>query len=505
MENSTQRRLDELKAHLREVDDLRSVGSLLAWDQATYMPEAGAAARARQIATVEALAHEKATAAAIGHLLDELQPYADALPYDHDDAALLRVARRNYERATRVPTSFAAEVAGHVTESFSVWAEARPANDFARVRPYLEKTLDLSRRYADFFPGYQHIADPLIDSADYGMSAATIGPLFEELRQALTPLVKAISAQPQVDDSCLHQHFPAAGQRAFGEAVIRDYGYDFRRGRQDTTHHPFMTKFASGDVRITTRFDESDLGGGLFSTLHEAGHALYELGIDPAFDGTPLNEGTSAGVHESQSRLWENQVGRSATFWQRYYGDLQRTFPEQLAGVSVEQFYAAVNRVEPSLIRTEADEVTYNLHVIIRFGLELDLLDGKLAIADLPEAWHARYAESLGLRAPDDRDGVLQDVHWYGGLIGGAFQGYTLGNIMAAQFYARALAAHPEIPAEIGQGRFATLHGWLRTNIYQHGSKFTASELLERVTGGPLTLAPYLQYLQTKYGALYGL
>lgn len=505
MEARIERKLEELRALLWEVDDLRAIGSVLAWDQATYMPEAGATARAHQLETLEGLTHAKATAPAIGHLLDELQPYADGLPYDHDDAALLRVARRDFERATKVPSSFAAQVAGHATASFSVWAEARPANDFARVRPYLEKTLEMSRRYADFFPGYVHIADPLIDAADYGMSAATIGPLFEELRQALTPLVKAIGERPQVDDSCLHQHFPAAGQRTFGEAVIRDYGYDFRRGRQDTTHHPFMTKFASGDVRITTRFDENDLGGGLFSTLHEAGHALYELGINPAYEGTPLNQGTSAGVHESQSRLWENQVGRSRTFWDRYYAQLQGIFPAQLGSVPVEQFYAAVNRVQPSLIRTEADEVTYNLHVIIRFGLELELLEGKLTIADLPEAWHARYKESLGLAAADDRNGVMQDVHWYGGLIGGAFQGYTLGNIMAAQFYAAALAVHPEIPEQIGQGQFATLHGWLRENIYQHGSKFTANELLQRATGRPLTLAPYLQYLNTKYGAIYEL
>lgn len=505
METSTQRKLEELRAHLSEINDLRSASAILSWDQATYMPEAAAPARARQMATLEEITHAKATAPAIGHLLDELQPYADSLPYDHDDAALLRVTRRQYERATKVPTSFAARLAGHMAESYAVWAEARPQNDFARVKPYLAKTLDMSRQFADFFPGYAHIADPLIDMSDYGMSAAIVGPLFEELRQALTPLVQAIAARPQVDNSCLHQHYPIAGQRTFGEGVIRDYGYDFRRGRQDTTHHPFMTKFATDDVRITTRFDEEDLSSALFSTLHESGHALYELGIDPGFEGTPLNEGTSAGVHESQSRLWENQVGRSEPFWQHYYASLQEVFPAQLASVPVETFYAAVNRVEPSLIRTEADEVTYNLHVIIRFGLELDLLEGKLSIDDLPETWHARYQESLGLHAPDDRDGVMQDVHWYGGLVGGAFQGYTLGNIMAAQFYAAALAAHPEIPAEIGLGRFTTLHGWMHENIYRHGSKFTAAELLERATGGPLTLAPYLGYLRTKYGAIYGL
>ena len=282
-------------------------------------------------------------------------------------------------------------------------------------------------------------------------------------------------------------------------------GYDFNRGRQDKTHHPFMTKFGPGDVRITTRIDENDLSGGLFSTIHEAGHALYEQGIDPAYDGTPLDTGTSAGVHESQSRLWENIVGRSARFWQYYYPKLATAFPEQLGDVSEEAFYRAINKVQPSLIRTEADEVTYNLHVIIRFGLELDLLEGKLSVADLPEAWHARYQESLGVRAPDDRDGVLQDVHWYSGPIGGSFQGYTLGNIMAAQFYAAALTAHPEIPRQIAQGQFDTLHAWLRDNIYRHGSKFTAAELLPRVTGSPLTLKPYLIYLRTKYAEIYGL
>ncbi len=239
--------------------------------------------------------------------------------------------------------------------------------------------------------------------------------------------------------------------------------------------------------------------------MHETGHALYEMGINQAYEGTPLDTGTSAGVHESQSRLWENIVGRSARFWECFYPQLRDTFPEQLQDISEDQFYRAVNKVEPSLIRTEADEVTYNLHVIIRFGLELDLLEGKLAVADLPEAWRSRYQESLGVHASDDRDGVLQDVHWFGGPIGGVFQGYTLGNIMAAQFYAAALQAHPEIPREIGQGKFETLHEWLRTNIYQHGSKYTASELLQRVTGSPLTLQPYLTYLRLKYGDLYQL
>jgi carboxypeptidase Taq len=500
----TQQKLDELVVRLRKVSDITSAAAVLNWDQSTYMPPAGAPSRARQMAALEGLAHEAATDTAIGRLLDELQPYADSLPPDHDDAALLRVSRRSYERRTKVPAEFAAAFAGHMAESYSQWAVARPANDFRGVQGALEKTLDMSRQYAGFFPGYQHIADPLIDANDYGMSAAQIRPLFEELRRQLSPLVKAIGAAPQVDDRVLHHHYPEALQAQVGNAIVADLGFDFNRGRQDKTHHPFMTKFAWGDVRITTRYNETDLGDGLFSSIHETGHALYELGIDQKYEGTPLDTGTSAGVHESQSRLWENIVGRSRGFWEYYLPKVAAIFPEQLAGVGAEEFYRAVNKSQPSLIRTDADEVTYNLHVIIRFGLELDLLEGKLAVADLPEAWHAAYVEGLGVRAPDDRDGVLQDVHWYAGTIGGVFQGYTLGNIMASQFYAAALKAHPEIPGEIRQGQFGTLHTWLRENIYRHGSKYTANELLQNVTGGPLSLAPYLEYLRTKYGTIYG-
>ncbi|MBP1704189.1 MAG: carboxypeptidase Taq, partial [Chloroflexi bacterium] len=294
-------------------------------------------------------------------------------------------------------------------------------------------------------------------------------------------------------------------QLSFATEVARQIGYDFERGRIDKTHHPFMTKFSLGDIRITTRVQEDYLGENLFSVIHEAGHAMYELGIRMDLEGTPLANGTSAGVHESQSRTWENLVGRSFGFWEYFYPRLQQTFPEQLGKVSLETFYKAINKVERSLIRTDADEVTYNLHVMLRFDLELALLDGRLAVRDLPEAWHARYQSDLGIRAPDDRDGVLQDVHWYGGWIGGAFQGYTIGNILGAQFYQSALQAHPEIPAEIAKGQFDTLRGWLIENIYKHGRKYSTAELVERVTGGPIRIDPYISYLKNKYGALYQL
>jgi carboxypeptidase Taq len=376
---------------------------------------------------------------------------------------------------------------------------ARPANDFAAVRPLLEKTLDYSRRLSNCFSGYDHIADPLIDFADEGMKAETIRSLFAELRAQLVPLLRQVLEQPAVDDRCLYQYFPEEAQRAFGEMVIGQLGYDFTRGRQDKTYHPFMTKFSLGDVRITTRFQPDYMGDGLFSTIHEAGHAMYEQGIDLSFEGTPLANGTSAGIHESQSRLWENVIGRSRVFWAHYYPQLQAAFPEQLGHVPVETFYRAINKVQPSLIRTEADQMTYDLHVMIRFDLELALLEGTLEVRDLPEAWRARYQSDLGIVSPDDRDGVLQDVHWYAGTIGGAFQGYTLGNIMSALFYQQALLAHPEIPSEVGRGDFGTLLGWLRENIYRHGAKYTADELIERVTGGPLTIEPYVAYLRGKF------
>ena len=504
MDTNLQAKWDEFLTRTREIYDLTAVGALMGWDQSTYMPAKGGAARGRQLALLERLTHERRTDLALGRLLDDLQPYADSLPPDDDRAAMLREARRSYERAVRIPAGFAAAFAEHMSDSFMAWIEARPANNFAAVQPYLQKTLDMSREMSHYLGTSGHVADPLIDLADQGFTVAELRPLFATLGAALTSLVKQIGERPQVDNSILHRHYPKAGQLAYGEQVARAFGYDFQRGRQDETHHPFMTKFGHDDVRITTRVDEHDLGNALFGTMHETGHALYELGIDPAYASTVLDAGTSSGVHESQSRLWENLVGRSAGFWQHYFPSLQAAFPEQLAGVSAEAFYHAVNRVEPSLIRTEADEVTYNLHVIIRFGLELDLLEGKLAIADLPEAWHARYTDALGVRAPSDVDGVMQDVHWYGGPIGGSFQGYTLGNIMAAQFYAAALAVHPGIEQEIGRGEFGTLHTWLRENVYRHGARYAPGDLLLRATGQPLTVGPYLEYLRAKFSGIYG-
>lgn len=500
-----EKRYQKLKRRLQEINDLNAVNALLSWDQSTYMPAGGAAARGRQQATIGRLSHEKFTDPKIGKLLDKLAPWAETLPYDSEEASLIRLTRRNYDQSVKVPAQLIAALSEHGAASYQVWAKARPENDFKAVRPYLEKTLDYSREIANCFPGYDHIADPLIDFADPGMKAESVRTVFADLRKALVPIVKAITDKAPADDSCLHQSFPEDAQLAFGWQIAQDYGYDITRGRQDKTHHPFMTKFSLGDVRITTRIKENDLSEALFSTLHETGHALYEQGIDMSLEGTPLADGTSAGVHESQSRLWENLVGRSRGFWQHYYPRLQATFPAQLKDVSLDTFYQAINKVQRSLIRTDADEVTYNLHVMIRFDLELALLEGTAEVKDLPELWNGRYQSDLGLQASSDGDGVLQDVHWYGGIIGGVFQGYTLGNIMSSLFYNEALKAHPAIPSQIQHGEFGTLHNWLKENIYSHGSKFTANELIERVTGQPLTIDPYIAYLKQKFGDLYDL
>jgi carboxypeptidase Taq len=502
---SEETRLAELKKRLLEISDLDSAAAVLSWDQATYMPAGGAPARGRQGATLSRLAHAKFTDPALGRLLDGLAKYAERLPDTSDDAGLIRVVRRDYDKAVRVPADFVARWSEHGSASYDAWTRARPADDFAAMRPFLEKGLGFSRAYAEFMRPYQHIADPLIDDLDEGMTVAGLRMLLEALRSELVPIVRAIAEQPAAADACLRGHFSEAKQIEFGFLIIKRFGYDLERGRLDKTHHPFCTKFSSGDVRITTRVKENDLGEALFSTLHEAGHALYEQGVSAAYEGTRMGSGVSMGVHESQSRLWENMVGRSRGFWEHFYPRLCDAFPQPFVKVPLEAFYRAINKVERSLIRTDADEVTYNLHIMLRFGLELDLLEGRLKVKDLPEAWRARFEADFGLTPPDDRDGCLQDVHWYGGRVGGAFQSYTIGNILSAQFYAAALKAHPEIPLQMAEGEFGSLHGWLKRRLYRHGRKFKPDDIVRRATGKAMSIGPYMAYLRAKYGELYRL
>ena len=497
---SAEQMLVELKQRLREISDLNAAGHVLNWDQATYMPEGGAGDRGRQLATLYRLAHERMVAPALGTLIDALAHHGESLPYDFDEASLIRVARREYQKRIKVRPDHIARATAHDSASYDAWTRAWPANDFAAMVPYLERTLDLSREYSSYFAPYKHIADPHIDDADEGMTVASTHKLFRELKRQLVPMVRAICEQPAADDSSLRQTFAKAAQFDFALHVAESLGYDLKRGRLDLTYHPFCSRFSAGDVRITTRVSENDFGDALFSTLHEAGHAMYEQGISAALDGTPLGHGVSAGVHESQSRLWENVVARSRGFWEHFYPSLQRIFSEQLSGVPLATFHRAINKVARSLIRTDADEVTYNLHIMLRFDLENKLLEGKLRVKDLPEAWHAAMQADLGIGPSDDRSGCLQDVHWYSGYIGGRFQSYTIGNILSAQFYAAALKAHPEIPREIARGEFGTLHTWLRDNLYRHGSKFVPNDLVERATGAAMNMRPYLNYLREKYG-----
>jgi carboxypeptidase Taq len=497
--------LAEVKRRLMEISDLNFAGAVLNWDQATYMPPGGAAARGRQTALLSKLAHKKSTDAALGMLLDGLARHSEELPYDCDDASLIRVARHDFEKAIRLPSDYVERASAHSSASFTAWTKARPANDFAAMRPFLEKNVELSREYAGYFAPYRRVTDPMIDDCDAGMTTASAQELFTALRRELVPIVRAICDQGAADDDCLRGVFAEARQLDFNVAVAKRLGYDFERGRIDKTHHPFCTKFSAGDVRITTRVNAADIGEALFSTVHECGHAMYEQGVAAALAGTPLGSGTSAGVHESQSRLWENVVARGRGFWQHFYPQLQSQFPDPFRNVPLDAFYRAINKVQRSLIRTDADEVTYNLHVMMRFDLELDLLEDRLAVKDLPDAWRARIAADLGIAPNDDRDGCLQDVHWFSGSIGGAFQGYTIGNILSAQFYAAAIKAHPEIPHEIARGEFDTLRRWLVAHVYRHGRKFEPNELVVRATGAPMTIAPYLEYLHGKYGELYRL
>jgi carboxypeptidase Taq len=502
---SPEHMLNEVRVRLQEISDLSGAAAVLNWDQATHMPSGGAASRARQCARVSRIAHERMMRPALGRLLDALVPYGESLPPDSDDARLIAVTRREFERVRKVPPRHVQRANAIGAASYHAWTKARPANDFAAMRPYLEHMIDLSREYASFFGHYSHIADPLIDDVDEGMTYASVRALLADLRSELVPLVRAVCEQPVVDTSCLQGQFAPEAQVEFGLSIACAFGYDLTRGRLDRSPHPFCTKFSRDDVRITTRVRADELTYALFSTLHEAGHAMYEQGVAPALAGTPLGQGASMGVHESQSRLWENVVGRSRDAWEHYFPKLQRVFPDQLGNASLQRFYCAINKVEKTLIRTEADELTYNLHIILRFDLETELLEGRLAVKDLPEAWRARYQRDLAIAPPDDRDGCLQDVHWYGSGVGAAFPSYTIGNVLSAQFYAAALRAHPDIPQDMRAGEFVTLHGWLSDNLYRHGRKFTPAEVVQRATGEPITIKHYVNYLRKKYGELYGL
>ena len=491
----------ELKSILAEVHDLNRAASVLSWDQNTYMPRMGAEARGQQMGTLGKIAHEKFTDEKVGKLLTDLK---DAFPEWSDEAALVRVTQRDYDKRTRVPSTFVAEQAEVTAAAHEAWMEARQKSDFSIFEPHLAKVLDLTRRYVGFFPKADHPYDILLDDYEPGMKTAEVQSIFAELRKKQVKLIKAISEQKQVDDKFLHLKYPEAKQRAFGEKVITAFGFDWNKNRQDKSPHPFCTSFSINDVRITTRFSEDFLNPALFGTMHETGHAFYDGGFNLAYERTPLADGASLGIHESQSRMWENLVGRSLPFWEHFYPLLQKTFPTQLGNVSLRKFYKAINKVAPSLIRVEADEATYNMHIMLRLEIEIAMVEGAVALKDLPALWNAKMKEYLGIVPPNDALGVLQDIHWsFGGL--GYFSTYSLGNLISAQLWEKIQKDIPNLSDEIRQGKFGSLLGWLRANIHVHGRKYEPQDLVQKVTGSRIDPKPYLRYLDTKFSDVYGL
>ncbi len=497
-------KLAQLKTILAEISDIKGAADLLSWDQQTYMPPGGAEARGNQLGTLQRLAHERQTSSELGNLLTELKPFAATLDPDSDDARLVKVVARDYEKATRVPSEWVVEFAQVTTLAQQAWMEARAKSDFPMFSPHLEKIVELGHRYISFFPKADHPYDILLDNFEPGMKTADVKAIFDALRPKQVELIKAIAQKPQVDDSFLHQAFDEKKQWDFGVDIITKFGYDWNCGRQDKAAHPFTTGFSNHDVRITTRVAPNFLNSMIFSTMHECGHALYGLGSPDALERITLDGGASLAVHESQSRMWENLVGRSLPFWEHFYPRLQETFPSQLGNVPLEKFYQGINKVQPSLIRVEADEATYNLHIMLRLEIEIALMESKLAIKDLPEVWNTKMQEYLGVVPPDDARGVLQDIHWFSGYMG-YFSTYALGNLVSAQLWEVINRAIPDLPEQIRQGKFDALLGWLREKIHRHGRKFEPQELVQKVTGSKIDAAPYLRYLNQKFGQIYGL
>jgi carboxypeptidase Taq len=499
-----EQKLERFKQLIAELTDLGRANALAGWDQQVYMPRGGAEDRGYILATLAGISHAKFTSEEMGKLLAELVPMAKEMDPDSDDACLILRTAHDFEKQTKIPTQKVAEFAQATTTAEVAWEHAREENNFALFRDELAHIVDLRREYAEFFLPYEHVYDPLLDDFEPGLKTKAVQEIFGKLRPQQVALIKAIAQKPEINDSFLHVSYPEKGQWDFGVDVITRFGFDWNRGRQDKSVHPFTTGFGIGDVRITTRFDSERAASALFSTMHEGGHALYEQGIDRSLARTPLATGASMAVHESQSRLWENIIGRSKPFWKFFYPKLQKAFPAQLDGVSLESYYRAINKVEPSFIRTESDEATYNLHIMLRLELEIALMEGSLAVKDLPEAWNVRMQEYLGIVPPNDRLGVLQDVHWSSGLMG-YFPTYALGNLISAQLWEKIQTDIPNVEEQIENGKFDELLAWLRSNIHRHGAKFEPEVLVKRVTGSAITPDPYLRYLNQKYSEIYGL
>lgn len=498
-------KLDELYTLIAETNDLARAEAVLGWDQQAYMPAGGAAARAQQLATLSRLAHEKFTTERVGQLIDELTKATRDLPYDDDTVSTLRVLKRDYVKAVRLPSAFVAELAVASGLATTAWAQARAANDWQAFEPHLARMLELKQRQTEYMGYTARRYDALLDDYEPDMTTAQVTAIFDAVRHELVPLTQALSARAdRVDDAAIYRAYDVERQWTLAHKALRAIGYDFARGRMDHVPHPFCTTFSNHDVRVTNRALPDFFNSCLFGALHEGGHALYEQGSPDRFERTALAGGTSLSVHESQSRLWENLVGRSRAFWQYFFPEFKRTFRKNAADLDAEKMYRAVNKVQPSLIRVEADEVTYSLHVMLRFEAENLLLENKLKVSELPAWWDEAMSSYLGITPPDVAQGALQDVHWSMGLYG-YFPTYSLGTILSAQLFDHARAQLGDLDEQFARGEFTPLREWLTANIYQHGRKYTLNEIALRVTGEPLQTRSYISYLKKKYSELYGL
>jgi carboxypeptidase Taq len=495
-------RFDELLRRLGELQDVEKTASVLGWDEETKMPPLGAEARAEQRATIARIAHELQTDPRLGELLEELRPFEEQHDHHSFEASVIRVARSDYTKAVRVPSDLRADLSRLASRGYRAWLQAREQQDFDHLFPYLERGLELRRQYVECFAPYDDPYDPLLDIYEPGMKTAEVEPIFERLKDGLIPMIRSFADGGVIDDSCLRGSFPREAQRRFSLSILEQWGMDRAAWRLDKTVHPFMTCFSPSDIRLTTNFHEDSLHG-ILSCLHEFGHGVYERNVDSRFTRTPLAEGVSSAFHESQSRLWENLVGRNIATWRFFYPQLQEAFPDHFADVSLETFHRALNKVEPTMRRVDADEVTYSLHIILRFELERALLGGDLDLRDLPDAFDAKMNDYLGLEPPDVTSGVLQDAHW-SDLTFGYFPTYALGNVVSVQLWQRAESAIGSLGEQFERGEFAPLREWLGENIYRWGRTFTPQELLQRAAGGPMDPDPYLRYLERKLNDLVG-
>ena len=489
---------------VKEIALLGSAASVLHWDEQTQMPPKGAEHRANQVSLIARLTHEQFTSPQVGAMLEEIEGSELVQDGEGDAAVNVRELRRSYDRATKLPAALVEEMSKTAVLAHHAWVDARKKSDFQMFKPWLSKTLDLKRQEANCVGYTTAMYDALLDEYEPHETTENLVRVFESLRGPLVDLVAKIQSSPKKAPlEILERKYPAAAQEALAREASKIVGFDYDAGRLDVSVHPFCTDLGPGDVRITTRYDESFFGDAFFGVLHETGHALYEQGLPAEHWGTPLGEAISLGIHESQSRMWENLVGRSRSFWEFFFPKLQTTFGQQLDGVTLDQFHFAVNDVRPSFIRTESDEATYNLHILLRFEMEQAMLNRDVSVDDVPGLWNEKMRKYFNLTPPDDAKGVLQDTHWSGGALG-YFPTYTLGNLYAAQFFEQARKDVGDLDALFARGEFAPLLGWLREKIHRHGKRYTATELVQRVTGKPLSAEPLLNHLRKNARELYG-